>query len=62
MGDEESATADLFGLPALHIMLGVVKLCVELEKVWPGFHEWPDTLHLVRENYFRKTLKLVRFF
>jgi hypothetical protein len=43
-------------------MLGVVEFCVELEKVWPGFHEWPDTSHLVRENYFRKTFEVSTYF
>jgi hypothetical protein len=40
-------------------MLGIVnKLCEELEKVWDGFDEWPNSLHLVRENYFGKTFEV----
>jgi hypothetical protein len=30
--------------------------------VWPGFHKWPDTLRLVRENYFRITFEVSIYF
>ena len=49
----------MVAFPSLHVMLGVVnKLCDELEKVWPQFSTWPDSLHLCREQYFSKTFEV----
>ena len=49
-----------FTFPSLHIMLGVTnKLVKELEKRWPIFHEFAESLHIVWEDYFGKTYEVM---
>ena len=58
-GDGTTLISDLFFFPSLHILLGITnKLVQELEKRWPDFHIWPESLHLVREDYFGKTYEV----
>ena len=53
--EDELEVTEVFGFPALHCLLGIVnKLCECLEKVWPDFPKWPESLHLVKENYHGK--------
>ena len=54
-GERLTLVRDLFTFPSLHIMLGITnKLVQELEKKWPDFHKFAESLYIVREDYFGK--------
>ena len=58
-GEDDLHLSEYFTFPSLHIMLGITnKLVEELEKVWKGFHQWPQYFNLVREDYFGKTYEV----
>ncbi len=55
LGEDERLVEDCFTFRSLHGTLGLTnKLVQELEKVWKEFHLWPESLHIVREDYFGK--------
>ena len=59
---EDVEITKVFAFPALHVYLGVVnKLCEVLEKAWPDFHQWPESLNLVRESYHGKCYEVHSF-
>ena len=58
-GADDILTAEFFTFPSLHIMLAITnKLVQELESQWSDFHLWPESLHIVREDYFGKCFEV----
>jgi hypothetical protein len=52
---EYGRVIDYIPLPQLHIKMGVVnKLFEEMERVFPEAIQWPQKLHLVREDYHQQ--------
>ena len=56
---DDALITQCFAFPALHVYLGITnKLCESLERSWPDFHLWPESLHVVRESYHNKCYEI----